>query len=153
MISSRKGTHRQLPVTSLIGNNGNIGRLAKNSVYMYLRMILVMLVSLYSSRIILQNLGIEDFGIYNVVGSIVVMFHSVKTIFTSSTQRYMNYEMGRGNSFKKGCIHLTAYFPRSVSDLRKNARLLPAYSTTRLQWFPSGDHERPGWSEVNTCCV
>lgn len=65
---------------------------------MYLRMILVMLVSLYSSRIILQNLGIEDFGIYNVVGSIVVMFHSVKTIFTSSTQRYMNYEMGRGNS-------------------------------------------------------
>lgn len=84
--------------TGLTGQpKSNIGRLAKNSIYMYLRMVVVMLVSLYTSRIILQNLGIEDFGIYNVVGSLVVMFHSVKTIFTSSTQRYINYEMGRGN--------------------------------------------------------
>lgn len=80
-----------------VGNNSNIGRLAKNSIYMYMRMVVVMLVSLYTSRIILQNLGIEDFGIYNVVGSIVVMFNSLKFIFTSSTQRYINYELGKGN--------------------------------------------------------
>lgn len=72
-------------------------RLARNTIYMYIRMVVIMLVSLYTSRIILQNLGIVDYGIYNVVGSLVVMFHSVKTIFTSSTQRYINYEMGRGN--------------------------------------------------------
>lgn len=64
---------------------------------MYMRMVVVMLVSLYTSRIILQNLGIEDFGIYNVVGSLVIMFNSLKTIFTSSTQRYINYELGKGN--------------------------------------------------------
>ena len=56
-----------------------------------------MIVSLYTSRIILKTLGIEDYGIYNVVGSIVIMFNSVKTIFCSSTQRYVNYEMGRNN--------------------------------------------------------
>ena len=64
---------------------------------MYMRMVVVMLLSLYTSRIILQNLGIEDFGIYNVVGSLVIMFNSLKTIFTSSTQRYINYELGKGN--------------------------------------------------------
>ncbi len=64
---------------------------------MYGRMIVIMLVSLYTSRIILRTLGVEDFGIYNVVGSIVVMFNSIKVIFCSSTQRYINYEMGRKN--------------------------------------------------------
>lgn len=76
---------------------GNTRRLARNSVYMYLRMVAVMLVSLYTSRIILQNLGIEDFGIYNVVGSLVIMFNSLKSMFTSSTQRFINYELGKGN--------------------------------------------------------
>ena len=64
---------------------------------MYGRMIVIMFVSLYTSRIILKTLGIEDYGIYNVVGSIVVMFNSIKVIFCSSTQRYINYEMGRNN--------------------------------------------------------
>lgn len=73
------------------------GRLARNTIYMYIRMVVVMLVALYTSRIILRTLGIADYGIYNVVGSIVIMFNSVKTIFSSSTQRFINYELGKGN--------------------------------------------------------
>ena len=72
-------------------------RLAKNTAFMYIRMFVLMVVSFYTSRIVLRQLGVEDYGIYNLVGSIVAMFNSLRTIFASSTQRYLNYEMGQGN--------------------------------------------------------
>ena len=65
---------------------------------MYIRMIVLMVVSFYTSRIVLQQLGVDDFGIYNLVGSIVAMFASLRIIFASSTQRYLNYELGQGNA-------------------------------------------------------
>ena len=49
-------------------------RIAKNTIFLYFRMLLIMGVQLYTSRVILATLGVEDFGIYNVVGGIVVMF-------------------------------------------------------------------------------
>lgn len=61
---------------------------------MYIRMIFLMGLSFYTSRVILQQLGVNDYGIYNVVGSIVAMFSSLRTIFATSTQRFLNYEMG-----------------------------------------------------------
>ena len=72
-------------------------RLARNTSYMYMRMIFLMLISLYTTRILLRELGVSDYGIYNVVGSIVVMFTSLRGIFASSTQRFLNFEMGRGD--------------------------------------------------------
>ena len=72
-------------------------RLAKNTAFMYIRMFVLMVVSFYTSRIVLQQLGVEDYGIYNLVGSIVAMFNSLRVIFASSTQRYLNYEMGQSN--------------------------------------------------------
>lgn len=75
----------------------NTKKLAKNTAFMYARMFLLMLITLYTSRIILQTLGVEDYGIYNVVGSIVVMFNSLRTVFSSSTQRFLNFEMGKDN--------------------------------------------------------
>lgn len=71
-------------------------RLAKNTVYMYIRMIVLTIVTLYTSRVVLQQLGVEDFGIYSVVGSVVAMFSSLRGLFASSTQRFINYQMGRG---------------------------------------------------------
>lgn len=59
-------------------------------------MILTLVISFYTSRVILQKLGVEDFGIYNVVGSIIVMFASLRTLISSATQRYLNYEIGQG---------------------------------------------------------
>lgn len=80
-------------------SNQNTGkRLAKNTALMYVRMVVTLVIAFYTSRVVLQKLGVEDFGIYNVVGSIIVMFASLRTLISSATQRYLNYEMGRGHN-------------------------------------------------------
>ena len=75
----------------------NNKRIAKNTVMLYIRMILVMLVNLYTSRVILQVLGVEDFGTYNVVGGVVVLFSFINNAMTVSIQRFLNVELGRNN--------------------------------------------------------
>jgi O-antigen/teichoic acid export membrane protein len=60
-------------------------------------MFVLMAVTLYTSRIVLNTLGVEDFGIYNVVGGIIVMFAFVNSAMMAATQRFLTYEMGRNN--------------------------------------------------------
>ena len=72
-------------------------KLAKNTLSMYFRMLFLMFISFYTSRIVLQALGIEAFGIYNVVGGVVVMFTFINAAMTTSTQRYFSYELGLPN--------------------------------------------------------
>ena len=71
-------------------NSENNKRIAKNTLFLYMRMLLIMGVTLYTSRIVLQVLGVEDFGIYNVVGGIVVLFTFVNNAMVTSTQRFLN---------------------------------------------------------------
>lgn len=78
--------------------------IAKNTAFLYIRMLLLMGVTFYTSRIILKALGVEDFGIYNVVGGVVSMFSFITASFTASTQRFLNYEMGVGNKKKMNQI-------------------------------------------------
>lgn len=73
----------------------NNKRIAKNTIFLYFRMMLIMLVNLYTSRIILQYLGVEDYGIYNVVGGIVTMFTFLNGSLGSATSRYITFELGR----------------------------------------------------------
>ena len=80
-----------------LSNNKSI---AKNTLMLYVRMILTMSVSLYTSRVILQVLGIEDFGVYNVVGGIISMFAFLNGGMVSATQRYITFEIGSGNKEK-----------------------------------------------------
>lgn len=72
-------------------------RIAKNTVFLYLRSILVMAVSIYSSRIILQQLGVENYGIYNVVGGVVGLFSMFSATFVSVSQRFLSYSLGCGS--------------------------------------------------------
>ncbi len=72
-------------------------RIAKNTLFLYFRMLITMLVSLYTSRIILNTLGVEDYGIYNVVGGVVMMFSIINGTMATAVQRFMNYEMGKKN--------------------------------------------------------
>lgn len=72
-------------------------RIAKNSIYLYIRSIVIMIVTLYTSRIVLKSLGFTDYGIYVVVGSVVVMFNMFSATFMSATQRFLNIEMGKGD--------------------------------------------------------
>lgn len=60
-------------------------------------MIVVMLISLYSSRIVLKALGVDDFGLYNVIGGVVALFSFLRSSLTSSTQRFLSFELGKGN--------------------------------------------------------
>lgn len=86
----------------------NNKRIAKNTLLLYVRMILMMIISLYTSRVVLNTLGVEDYGIYNVVGGVVSMFVFINASMTSVTQRYINYALGKGNSFELKQIFVTS---------------------------------------------
>ena len=70
-------------------------RIAKNTVFLYVRMLLVMGATLYTSRIVLNVLGAEDYGLYNVVGGLVTMFTFLNGSLGSATSRYITFELGR----------------------------------------------------------
>lgn len=72
-------------------------RIAKNTLMLYVRMLLSMVVSLYTSRVVLNTLGVEDYGIYNVVGGVVAMFSFLNGSMSGATSRFLTFEMGRGD--------------------------------------------------------
>lgn len=76
----------------------NNKRIAQNTIMLYIRMLVVMGVTFYTSRIILQVLGVEDFGIYNIVGGIVILFSFLNATMTSASQRYLSVAIGLGNN-------------------------------------------------------
>lgn len=72
-------------------------RVAKNTLMLYIRMFLVMGVSFYTSRVVLQTLGVTDFGIYNVVGGVVAMFGFIHTSLSGACSRFITYALGKGD--------------------------------------------------------
>ena len=86
----------------------NNKRIAKNTLLLYFRMILVMAVTLYTSRVVLNTLGVEDYGIYNVVGGIVAMFGFINSSMSSATQRYLTFTLGKGDEKRLRTIFSTA---------------------------------------------
>lgn len=89
----------------------NNKRIAKNTLLLYFRMLFLMLISLYTSRVILHALGVTDYGIYNVVGGFVSMFSIVSSSLTTSCSRFLNFEMGKGS----GTERLSIVFSTSLS--------------------------------------
>ncbi len=81
-------------MTSTSENNK---RIAKNTLLLYFRMIFLLIISLYTSRIVLQTLGVEDYGIYNVVGGVVTMFAFLNNAMGSATQRFLNFDLAQNN--------------------------------------------------------
>lgn len=75
----------------------NNKRIAKNTLMLYIRMLLIMAVTLYTSRVVLEVLGVEDFGIYNVTGGIATSFVFFSSSLSNATQRYLNFELGKNN--------------------------------------------------------
>ncbi len=84
--------NKPVPTSTSSQNNK---RIAKNTLMLYFRMILTMLVSLYTSRVVLNTLGVEDYGIYNVVGGFVTMFGFLNSAMASATQRFLAFEIGK----------------------------------------------------------
>ncbi len=75
----------------------NNKRIAKNTLLLYFRMLLMMFVSLFTSRVVLDKLGVTDYGIYNVVGGIVMMLGFLNGSMSNAVQRYLSFELGRNN--------------------------------------------------------
>ena len=78
----------------------NTQRIAKNTIILYFRMAVTMLVSLYASRVVLNSLGVSDYGIYNVVGGVVGMFSLLSGSLSAAISRFLTYEIGKGNPEK-----------------------------------------------------
>ena len=80
-----------------MSNTSNNTRIAKNTIFLYFRMILLMVESLYTSRVVLATLGIEDYGIYNVVGGFIGMFAFLNGAMSGCTQRFITIALGKGD--------------------------------------------------------
>ena len=93
-------------------NVANNKRILKNTLILYVRMLIIMLVTLYMSRIVLQVLGVNDFGIYNVVGGVVAMMGVLKGAMATATTRFITFELGRDDKEqlrKTYCISIMIY--------------------------------------------
>ena len=88
--------------------NSDNKRIAKNTIFMYFRMLITMTVGLYTSRVVLATLGASDFGLYNVVGGIIVVLASINGTLATGTQRFLSYAIGENNETKLNTVFSTA---------------------------------------------
>ena len=86
----------------------NTKRIAKNTLILYVRMLFSMLVSLYTSRVILNTLGVEDYGIQNVVGGFVGMFSLITGSLSAAISRFLTFELGTGNRTRLSQVFSTS---------------------------------------------
>ena len=89
-------------------NEQNTRRIARNTLMLYVRMLVLMLVGLYTSRVVLAALGETDFGIYDVVGGVVAMFTVISGALNSAVSRFITFELGKGPEAHVGTVYSTA---------------------------------------------
>lgn len=110
----------------------NTSRIAKNTIFLYLRSLVVMLIALYTSRVVLRVLGVEDYGIYNVVGGVIGLLATLRSTMSATYQRYFNVEMGKKNP--KG---VTNMFQLSLASQVILASIILFLGETVGLWFVS----------------
>lgn len=81
----------------MLQTSDNNKRIAKNTIFLYFRMLFLLGVGLFTSRVVLSSLGAQDYGIYNVVGGFISMFTIFNAGLTSATQRFITFDLGKGN--------------------------------------------------------
>ena len=111
-------------------NSANSKRIAKNTLLLYVRMLFLMLISLYTSRVILNALGVEDYGIYNVVGGVVTMFSVLSGSLNAAISRFITFELGTGNVER-----LKKVFSSSVTIQAIIAIIIVVLAETVGLWF------------------
>ena len=95
----------------------NNKQIAKNTLFMYLRMFVTMTVSLYTSRVVLRILGVEDYGLYNVIGGIIAMFGFINGAMTNTTSRFITVSLAKDDLTKQKEIFNLASFIHLVIAL------------------------------------
>lgn len=89
-------------------------RIAKNSIFLSARMVIVLIITLYSTRVILQVLGVEDYGVYNVVCGFVFMFSFLNTSMSNGIQRFFNYEYGKEGESGANKVYCTSIYIQAL---------------------------------------
>ena len=105
-------------------------QIAKNSLFLYVRMLVVMLVSLYTARVVLNVLGVEDYGVYNVVAGVVSTFSFLTGTISAATSRFFAFELGRRNEDR-----LSKYFRLSMLSFIVITFLIIVLAETVGLWF------------------
>src|SRR5690554_5624402 len=111
-------------------SNDSNQRIAKNTLMLYFRMLITLGVKLYTSRVILNILGVDDYGIYNVVGGIVIMLSFLNNAMAIGTQRFLSIEIGRTNDKQ-----LAKVFSMSINIHLIIALIVFILSETIGLWF------------------
>ena len=131
----------------MVSASDNNRRIAKNTVFLYIRMFVMMAVGLFTSRVILQTLGVEDYGIYSAVGGFVAMFGLLSGTLTNSINRFLAFELGRGDEDK-----LKRVFSTSLNVMMLLSLLVLLLSATVGVWFlnthmviPPGRESAANW--------
>lgn len=93
---------------------GSKRRIAKNTLLLYFRQVLIIIVSLYTSRVVLSTLGVDDFGIYSLIGSFVTMFGVLSGAFVVAITRYISYAMGEGDLEKLISLYSTTMWMQII---------------------------------------
>lgn len=89
-------------------NSSSNKRIAKNSIFLSIRMVIVLVISLYTTRVVLRILGVEDYGVYNVVCGFVALFAFLNTSMSNGIQRFINYEYGKNGEEGANKVYCTA---------------------------------------------
>lgn len=110
--------------------SSNNKRIAKNTLLLYVRMLFLMLISLYTSRVILNALGVEDYGIYNVVGGVVTMFSVLSGSLNAAISRFITFELGKGDTEQ-----LKKIFSSAVTIQAGLALIIVILAETVGLWF------------------
>lgn len=110
--------------------SANNKRIAKNTLILYIRMFFTMIVSLYTSRVILNALGVDDYGIYNAVGGFVAMFAVISNSLSAAISRFITFELGKGNK-----VRINKIFSTSVLIQLLIALCIVLLAITLGTWF------------------
>lgn len=122
-----------------MGKTGHISedsrRVAKNTLFLYFRMFILMAIGVVTSRVILKSLGVESYGIYNAVAGVVVMFTLLSNSIAQAISRFITFELGRADSLSDGRSRLREIFSASVWVQAALSLLLIILVNTAGLWF------------------
>lgn len=124
---------------AMSSHSENTKRIAKNTMMLYMRMLFSMVVSLYTSRVVLNTLGVEDYGIQNAVGGFVAMFSIFSNSLSSAVSRFLTFELGKGDTENLKKVFSTALVVHLGLTL-----IVLAIAETAGVWFVNHKMEIPG---------
>ena len=131
--------------------SANNKRIAKNTLLLYFRTLFIMLVTLYTSRVVLNTLGVTDYGIYNVVGGVVAMFSVISGSLSSSISRFITYDPGHGDFERlKRIFRNTAGMPVEQKVVAMFMAICPAFPIPLVTNLPL---RRCTWSTMSSTAL